>query len=158
MAASGSPPTDSTPMTLPSTARKTWRPVSDTAPPIRDEFSPSQDNVEVVVPSTVTRAVRKKPSVAVLREESEPEDEQDKGVSKAGKFAEEVNQSRTKACLRLPLASRPVPLSWLATSKAASRSCCRKTGMAKATVATSPTSTLSSQEARRVQERALQRE
>lgn len=158
MAASGSPPTIPTPVTLPSTARKTRRSVSNTALPIRDEFSPSQDNVEVVVPSTVTRAVRKKPSVAVLREESEPEDEKDKGVSKTGKFAEEVNKSRTKACLRSPRAFRPVPLSWLATSKAASRSCCKKTKMATGTVAISPTLTLSSQEARRVQEWALQKE
>lgn len=55
-----------------------------------EPVSPTEDNVQVVVPSTIQRAVRKKPSVAVLQEESEPEDEKDKGVSKAGKIAEEV--------------------------------------------------------------------
>jgi hypothetical protein len=44
----------------------------------------------VVVPSTVTKVARKKPSVAMLQEESEPEEEKEKGVSKAGKIAEEV--------------------------------------------------------------------
>lgn len=46
--------------------------------------------MQVVVPSTIQRVARKKPSVAVLQEESEPEDEKEKGVPKAGKIAEEV--------------------------------------------------------------------
>ncbi|GHJ85560.1 hypothetical protein NliqN6_1962 [Naganishia liquefaciens] len=91
IAASGSPPSNPTPMSQPSTARKTRRSVANLVRPIRDEFSPSQDNVQVVVPSTVTKAARKKPSVAILREESEPEDEKDKGGPKAGKFAEDIS-------------------------------------------------------------------
>ena len=140
-------------MSQPSTARKTRRSVANLVRPIRDEFSPSQDNVQVVVPSTVTKAARKKPSVAILREESEPEDEKDKGGPKAGKFAEDVNRPcghHSVFAYHMPF--RSVPLSWHEPSKAASRSCCRKTEMAKATLAISRTSTLSSQEARRVQE------
>jgi hypothetical protein len=107
IAASGSPPLDATPASLPSTARKTRKSVANLAPPIiRDEFSPTQDNVQVVVPSTVTKVARKKPSVAMLQEESEPEEEKEKGVSKAGKIAEEVSRipSHSFAC---PLISSP---------------------------------------------------
>jgi hypothetical protein len=88
VAASSSPPFEA-PVSLPSTARKSRK--SSAAQRIAEPVSPIQDNVQVVVPSTIQRAVRKKPSVAVLQEESEPEDEKDKGVSKAGKIAEEVS-------------------------------------------------------------------
>lgn len=88
VAASSSPPFDPAPVSLPSTARKPRK--STAAQRTVEPVSPTEDNVQVVVPSTIQRAVRKKPSVAVLQEESEPEDEKDKGVSKAGKIAEEV--------------------------------------------------------------------
>lgn len=77
-------------MAVPSTARKDRNSVANVAAPIQNDFSPIQDNVEVVVPSTITKGMRRKPSVAMLQEESEPEEEEEKGVSKAGKIAEEV--------------------------------------------------------------------
>lgn len=90
VAASNSPPFDPAPPSLPSTARKSRKSAATPAKRVEDPSSPIQDNVQVVVPSTVQRVARKKPSVADLQEESEPEEEKEKGVSKAGKIAEEV--------------------------------------------------------------------
>ncbi|KAJ9125446.1 hypothetical protein QFC22_000407 [Naganishia vaughanmartiniae] len=85
VAASSSPPLGDLPISLPSTTRKSRKSTMNLAPPLNDD-SPVQDSVHVLVPSTIPRTVKKKPSVAVLREESEPEDEKARGNSKAGKI------------------------------------------------------------------------
>ncbi|KAJ9102279.1 hypothetical protein QFC19_004827 [Naganishia cerealis] len=86
VAASSSPPLGVVPVSLPSTARKSRKSTVNLAPPL-DQDSLAHDNVQVVVPSTVPRAIKKKPSVGILREESEPEDEKARGDSKAGKIS-----------------------------------------------------------------------